>query len=297
MQVEELHRKLQQSEAKRAKLVVELHQAQLAAEAAERTRDATMLEDFAPDALRTAYSAAPNNAEARIAALESRLAESEKVRAQLLRDAENRGFGPRPDAQEPTTTIYSMTESEADFGFDEEDDARERARQVMSELMRALHGAREAQSEAAKLRLQLSEETEKLRAAQVREANLLRMVDQYQRAFKAGRADGGGSGDGDASRTPSGAAGSLQAARVTLLEDRIKELTEENTHLRAARAFSASPMVAPSAASGGSRKMDDDAVALAKIFKLELANEELRRKTGQQAAQIERLTHALSTKR
>jgi DNA repair exonuclease SbcCD ATPase subunit len=346
MQLEELQRKLEQSEAKRAKLVVELHQAQLAAEAAnasarlssERARltlrsssaDGDAWDDFgsATDAasrvaMQSGAPSMPHTQQElmrRITSLEDRLERSEKLRAQLMREGTGGGTpagGGGGLAGAGVMSITSVSESDADFGLDEEEDAREHARQVMSELVRAVHGQRTAQTELAAARLQLADARTEIDRAKQREVELLRMLNEYQKRFMSFGAGRGGGSNGPidpaapptrmvnataasvtADGLPIDALGvGLQAARVKLLEMRVKELTDEVTRLNIEKTTSKMSSVLASVQQTGSvgnpSKVDGDARLLAKTFALEQSNAELHARVREQDRMLSRVQQAL----
>ena len=124
-----------------------------------------------------------------IAALQDELRESEKKRVQLVKDMEEQrlffeeqrnsalGIASGPIG---ITTFASMPQPlDDDFGFDEEDDARQKAEEVMSKLLRALHTQRESQEQLAQAQLEISDLKNQLEQSQGRELLLGNMVRVY----------------------------------------------------------------------------------------------------------------------
>jgi hypothetical protein len=335
MQYEELQRRLQASEAKRARQVVELHQAQLALETAEATvRALRERQQLDGGNLTTPGSvvAPPTDREVdllrRIAVVEERLERSERARAQLLREqtelqAQHEGGGAA--AGSGPAIIAAVSDSDVDFGADEEDDAREHARQVMSELVRAMHGQKRAQEDLSAAALRLAETQSALDRAAERETELLAMLSQYQwhfaaagiaASFSATAAARGARSTSSNSSTIGGGASplagdalgvSLQAARVKLLEARVKELTEELWQAKMQQgaapggAIGARPSTMLLAAGGhhhdhGSTKaasVEQDARLVAKMFTLDQENRDLRNRLTDQGRTLARVQQAL----
>jgi hypothetical protein len=188
----------------------------------------------------------------------------------------------------------------------------------MSELVRAVHGYKQAQAELSTERLRNAELQSEIDRAMAREAELLRMLSAYQGPLRSSEASGrsGAEGYGPSSAAsfaqaplatgvqgvPTDALGvSLQAARVKLLEARVAELTTELSEIKLDRAAAAPSSLLASVRATASAEsdrrpgggLDRDATVLAKMFRLEQENNELKATAAQQQRQLASVQRAL----
>jgi hypothetical protein len=190
------------------------------------------------------------------AALQDELRESERKRVQLVKDMEQQKIfyeerlraGERA-GQAGTMTIGAMPQAgDDDFGFDEEDDARQRAEEVMAKLLRALHTQRQAQEQLAQAQLEIADMRSQLEQSRGRELLLGNMVKQYHEARQSQAAGASALVSGSAGSTAKGvtfanADALLQEAianvtradgvRRRLTETKLDEAMRENMTLRA----------------------------------------------------------------
>lgn len=223
---EELRRKLQLSDSKRAELVLENHELK---EQLERLRIATRGGSSSP---------ARSAAEVRPTAVTSPAADLTPHGSPQRNAADDVGY----------VTITALPQpTEHDYGFGEEDHAKQCAEEIMSRLLRSLHTQREAQEKLAAAQLDVVRLQSLLDESRGREVVLSQMVAAYSDAVNTGsplKGNNASTGKGQlGTSTPAQVEEWLQqgmrnlerldGVKRRLVDEKLKETIEENLLLKA----------------------------------------------------------------
>lgn len=291
----DLRRKIQQSESKRAELVIENHRLkdeidQMRAAASIAT--AQRMSSSSPSRYAMVGSGSPQEAwtpggaslaglfaspihesasipeNRRVEALEAQLREkaeqldaAQRLLGQYHKNRQSGDASQHHEGGVGFVTIAPLPQpSEDDYGFAEEDHAKQCAEEIMARLLRALHTQREAQEKLASAQLANVRLQSLLDESRGREVVLSQMMGAYSEVVNSSggsrmHTDIPASGRGRGGNNPSGAVGPqqveeylqqcvhnltrLDGVKRRLVDEKLKEVTEECARLKEALAAAA----------------------------------------------------------
>lgn len=246
----EWEKKWRESEAKRAELVLENH---LLHEEVEQLRSRVFHKHQRSGDLTLSPIRGATNDTDRIRDLENELYSAQQTIATLQNARDDVPAQASSIGQAPIgfTTITPVPQaSERDFRFEEEDNAKKCAEEIMSRLLRSLHTQREAQERLATVELEVVELRSQLDESRGREVVLSQMVAAYSDAVNSNATRSGAQTavNGKPRLLPDGPVAlssvetllqdcmnnltRLDAVKRRLVDEKLKETLDENEHLK-----------------------------------------------------------------